>query len=63
MPIGTDDPQKVLENRRRQPDRGRLGRWLGQRQRRLERMVGVVSKTGEHFITVVGNRAVCYVQK
>ena len=63
MPIGTDDQQKVLENRRRQPERDRLGRWLGQRQRHLERMVGVVSKTGEHSNTIVGSRAACFVQK
>ena len=63
MPAGTDDQQKVLENHRRQPERGRLGRCLGQRQRHLERMVGVVSKTGEHSITIAGNRAACFVQK
>ncbi len=63
MPVGSDDQQKVLENRRRQPERGRLGRWLGQRQRHLERMVGVVSKTGEHSNTIAGVRDVCYVQK
>jgi len=54
MPACTDDQQKVLENHRRQLERSRLDRWLGQRQRHLERMVGVVSKTGEHSITIVG---------
>jgi hypothetical protein len=54
MPVCTDDQQKVLENHRRQPERSRLDRRLGQRQRHLERMVGVVSKTGEHSITIVG---------
>jgi hypothetical protein len=54
MPACTDDQQKVLENHRRQPERSRLDRWLGQRQRHLERMVGVVSKTDKHSITLVG---------
>ena len=54
MPASTDDQQKVSENHRRQPERSRSDRWLDQRQRHLERMVGVVSKTGEHSITNVG---------
>jgi hypothetical protein len=54
MPACTDDQQKVLEIIADNPERSRLDRWLDQCQCHLERMVGVVSKTGEHSIKIVG---------